>query len=901
MSLTRMGGLLSAARVWRGGSGRGAVIYPLAFLANVGFGCLSLGLLFYAQDVFRASPAEACRLPAFYFLAYIFGCVFFRPLFDRLLPRHTLLFATGSMCVISLLIPVAGGMAVLYGLQVVLGLAVSIFWPVAMGWVSLGREGVALSKSLGRFNVSWSAGTILGPFLGGRLSEFASVLPIRAATGVFATMFGLTLLACLALPGIRRDSGRPSAAPPAPASGARQTPLRYAAWVGLWCAFVGVGVLSATFAVSARIELGLSKSLIGLLLLVRMLATTCAFHPIGRMPGWHFKSRPMLLNQLTFALVLLLVARVQSAWSIGALFVCAGSCIAFAYATSVFHGVAGSANRGRRMAIHESVLAAGYMVGAALGGELYEAFSMPVVYAVVAGVLVCGTLVQAGIALAARPGKDGATACVRKPDARGFDADEMFGWVKDMARLGPRRPGSPADHENEAYLADKLRSFGLDQVRLEPMEIDYWEPARGCLEIDEGAGFSAWPAQWIPHTAFTAESGAEGGLVYAAPDRLLHGGDWRGKIVATDISFPPLDMALLKKFALGSFDPDASLADISHPATWVRLNWHLYRKAARRGAAGFVGIIKDQPGGSHRMFAPYGFKEKDIRAKPIPGFWVGRDQGAGLRELARGGRARARLTLTGRVTQATTSNVLGVVPGQTDELVVVSCHHDSPFESPVEDASGCAVVLGLARHFAENPGLNRGLLVLFTAGHFYGSIGTRTFIREHARDILPNVALEITIEHIAKEAVEGEDGKLVFSGRPEGAGVFVPFNRRVTDVVLRQIQAHDVRRTLLLPAEGPLGDYPPTDGGDWYAAGVPVINYISNPVYLLNAEDSLDWVMQERLPKVGAAFAGIIRELDEIPKPALASEDLKRFKLKMKLIKLLARAKTTRLGTRPVY
>jgi hypothetical protein len=483
-----------------------------------------------------------------------------------------------------------------------------------------------------------------------------------------------------------------------------------------------------------------------------------------------------------------------------------------------------------------------------------------------------------------------------------FDADEMFGWVERMAGMGPRRPGSPADQENEDFLVEQLRAAGLETVRKEPIPITYWEAQDSLLELDEGDGLRPIDAHWIPYAAFTPEHGIEASLVYADPKRLIQGGDWQGKIVVTDIAFPPLDLSLLLKISLGSYDPDGTLQDVKHPATWVRLNWYLYREAHKRGAVGFIGIMNDQPGGSCRMFAPYGFKEQDITDKPLPGFWASRDDGPRLRAAAGKGTGRVRMTLTGVREEGITNNVVGEIPGGTDEVVVLSGHHDSPFDSPVEDASGCSVVLALAKHFAgRQPELKRRLVVLFSAGHFYGSIGTRSFIKNHRDDIVRKAVLEISIEHIAKEAVEGENGQLVPSGRPEAAGIFVPFNRAMVDAVLESVEAHGVDRVLLLPPEGPLGEYPPTDGGDWYEAGVPVINFISNPVYLLNAEDSLEWVARDRLAKVAGAFADIIRKVDGMPGEAIGHVQFRRYKLMMKCLKHLTRAKTTRFGTRPVY
>jgi hypothetical protein len=470
-----------------------------------------------------------------------------------------------------------------------------------------------------------------------------------------------------------------------------------------------------------------------------------------------------------------------------------------------------------------------------------------------------------------------------------------------MAALGPRRAGSAAGLENEQLLLGELRAAGLENVRAEPIPITTWEVAKSALAIDSGNGYQPMEAQWMPYAAFTPEAGVEGPLAWAEPAAFFQRGDWRGKVVVTEIGFPPLDVALLRRLATHHFDPDGTLFDVKHPATWVRLGWHLYREAFRRGAVGFIGILKDQPGGSCRMYAPYGFKEADFLDKPLPAFWVGRKGGPALRALALSGRGSARLTLTGVRAAGVTHNLVGEVPGALDEPVVLSCHHDSPFTSPVEDASGCAVVLGLARHFAKRRGLRRRLIVLFSAGHFYGSIGTRTFIREHHEDVVRKAALEISIEHVAREAVEDASGKLAPSGRPEATGVFVPFNRTVAQAAFEAVRDHGVDRTLLLTAEGPLGDYPPTDGGDWHEAGVPTVNCISNPVYLLTDDDALAWVDQERLPKVAAAFAALIDRLDALPREQLTRRDWPLFRLAMKALKHVARARTTAFGTRPVY
>jgi hypothetical protein len=463
-----------------------------------------------------------------------------------------------------------------------------------------------------------------------------------------------------------------------------------------------------------------------------------------------------------------------------------------------------------------------------------------------------------------------------------FSSDELFGWVEQQASFGPRRAGSEAGKKNEGFVFSRLESFGLEKVRREPVPVTYWNAERASLLV-EGADISSFG---IPFTAFTGPGGIRAPLALASATK-----EWKGRLVVADIGFPDLRAKWLKRLALGTYDLGEDWDELKHPATWIRLGWELYALAAKRGAAGFIGILRDQPGGSCRMYAPYGFREKDILDKPLAGLWVGREDGARLRQWAREG-VTAHLTLTGTHVPATSHNIVGEIPGKTEEVMVLSCHHDSPFVSPVEDASGVAVVLALARYLKEKAPLQRRVVVLLTSGHFYGSLGTRTFIERHRRDLLPRTAVEISIEHMALEAVEAPNGKLVASGRPEPAAIFMPFNRGLRDLLLRKLAEHGLSRTLLLPPEGPLGNYPPTDGGDWYEAGIPVLNYISNPVYLLTEDDALSWVDRERLSAAARFFADVIETCDGLPREAFGNRDFLPRRGLMKLLsRLVSRAK----------
>ncbi len=466
----------------------------------------------------------------------------------------------------------------------------------------------------------------------------------------------------------------------------------------------------------------------------------------------------------------------------------------------------------------------------------------------------------------------------RLSDVPMFDAQEMLRYIEDIVSKGIRRPGSPGGKATEDHL---LRFFDqhLETVSKQAIPICYWNATHHSIQCDQGT--REIPCFYMPYTQFTPDEGVEAELVYVAEKRLseIKEMQLRNKIVVFDLNFPMLKFPQLKRLSLAVHDPDQSLptGDI-HEATWIRPSWYIYLEAARQGAAGAIGILRNQPGGLNSYYAPYGFREKDILDKPIPGFWVGKNDAEELVQKAKVGE-RARLRLTGIKESAITHNIIGKIQGQSDETIIIGTHHDAPFDNAVEDGSGLAVLQALIKQLAqEKSSLKRSIVFLATAGHFYGSIGTRQYI-EHHRDFLNrNAIAEIHIEHIAKEVIE-RDGKLVPSGKTEPAAIFTNFNRKSVELMTGIMAEENLVRTMILPAHGPLGNYPPTDGGDFYEAGVPIFNYICNPTFLLCDADTLEMVDADRLVPVANTFYKLAHKLQDVPRNELRTSDFpaKRF------------------------
>lgn len=381
-------------RSYYSGIGKTAVIYPAAFLVAVAMGQVTLGLIFFVRDVFKATPTLIGWLAGVWAISFAFGCLVIRPVFNRVLPRYLIVGSTLCLSVFTLSIlhvPTLGWIFVLY---VLYGMAASLFWPPLMAWLSTDAEGTALGRVLSRFNVSWCLGNVVSPFICGWLSQQAVHLPLLLGSGLFLLTAVFVTGAVSVLPKVQEDNNTGTNANTEQTPPEQSTLLRYPAWIGLFASFLGSGVIMAIFPIAAREELSMTKSVIGFLFMICSLLNAIGFVILGKTVFWHFRSLPMLVGQLVGVAVFVGMAYAKSIYPISVLFALWGMSMALSYSNGIFHGVSGSLDRARRMAIHESTLALGIVAGSVVGGMVYQLHSITYVYRLCAFILLAATLVQ---------------------------------------------------------------------------------------------------------------------------------------------------------------------------------------------------------------------------------------------------------------------------------------------------------------------------------------------------------------------------------------------------------------------------------------------------------------------------------------------------------------------------
>jgi Zn-dependent M28 family amino/carboxypeptidase len=336
--------------------------------------------------------------------------------------------------------------------------------------------------------------------------------------------------------------------------------------------------------------------------------------------------------------------------------------------------------------------------------------------------------------------------------------------------LEGRGPTTRGDQAARAYLAAQLQAMGyqpggpggsweqpFELVGITAAMPETWTFSRGGSQLA-----LRWWDQYIAGSGVQAERGAvrDAELVFVgygiqAPEYGwddFKGQDLRGKV-----------LVMLNN------DPDWDPALFGGPTRLYYGRWsYKYESAARQGAAGAI-IIHTTPSAGYPfqvVQTSWSGAQYELPAAGEPRIqvrgWVTEDAARQLVKLA--GRElpalieaarqrtftpvplgiRTSIEFTNRLSRGQTANVLGLLPGSdprlASEVVVFSAHHDhlgigKPdatgdriYNGALDNASGCAQVLAIARAFKALPAApRRSVLILFVGAEEQGLLGSQYF------------------------------------------------------------------------------------------------------------------------------------------------------------------------------
>jgi Peptidase family M28 len=300
-----------------------------------------------------------------------------------------------------------------------------------------------------------------------------------------------------------------------------------------------------------------------------------------------------------------------------------------------------------------------------------------------------------------------------------LDAGELY-WG--------RIPGTRFHKMAMDFMADEYRKLGLAVTRQHVELPPLWYPT--ALEASYVSGdrsgrlltmFPINETKPTPPEGISAEAVWVG--VGAAPD--LIGRDLKGKAVIIYSTFVPGGRSHSASDRAGIFNSDTL--------------------ATKAGAALIVNVMA-VPGNG--QFNPEGAPQGP---DAVPTLTISQDEGFMLRDMLAAGRKvqlRVKLDIEER-SGLETENILAVLPGASDEQILIVTHTDGFFQGAMDNASGMATGLDIARHYAAVPRAQRPRTLVFLAipDHHHGEHGRALFIRTYDWS---RVALILNLEHTSQ-------------------------------------------------------------------------------------------------------------------------------------------------------
>lgn len=443
--------------------------------------------------------------------------------------------------------------------------------------------------------------------------------------------------------------------------------------------------------------------------------------------------------------------------------------------------------------------------------------------------------------------------------------EEMFGWVEDIVEITERYPefrrmGTEGDAAVRAYIISKLKEFGYDNVEEQKYKLTYRHYESWNLEVDG----ETLPTYFMRGAGYTDEEGVTAELVYVG-DSIAPDADYSGKIVVFDLRGESVPGAIADAISDFVYDPDGTLVQASFggKAGPIPANFPVsYYLASDQGALGMIGILKDYDTGTSKFYS-----DPSARVHTrVPGLLMGKYDGAALVEKIQAADQPlgAKLVLTGEVRKSKSANIVASLEGQFDDTIIVNTHHDAGWSGAVQDGSGIASVLGLAKYYANVPGnfRKKNLYFVFDGSHYDWKypMGANKFAEMNPR-VFESAVLAIGIEHIAKK-FKAEKGGYVDTGEVEPRILYTPPNRHMLEITKRAIVEsglHDV----IIPRSGALVMFGETQS--YFLQGIPSYSLISGPEYLFLADDTIDKVAKDEFEAVIKTFIQIINYAQYTP------------------------------------
>ena len=458
-----------------------------------------------------------------------------------------------------------------------------------------------------------------------------------------------------------------------------------------------------------------------------------------------------------------------------------------------------------------------------------------------------------------RPGKsdellDGAALKADQKRIVGFSLESLGAGDK----LWGRRAATPAFMHTIEWTVNAFKSAGLKDARVETYAVPapMWVPKSWQVQVVGDPAFGAGTQTVTLPSAFPQPGGVSipGGSLTAPVVYVGHGTD--ADLAGRDVK---------GKIAIVRVRPEPSLFGAGEQGVALKI--------AKLGAAGVINAIEG-PGNPQ-------YVDPRFACGAAPCFIVG-GQDAWFLQTVIGKAANAGLLDKLKITLSltaeeqgglTSANGVATIPGASAKRIIINAHADGYFQGGDDNASGLAVLVGLAKYFAKQPRPAHTLMFVASGGHHGPGNGPTSLVAAHP-ELKDGTVLILNLEHVAyADVVRGKvraadnigmtwETSVTEAAKAVGVTNESPF---LFDLWSRASRCYGVAtyQSAGTTVSGDLGGYRPLN--------VPMTQMIQSGTFYHASGDVLEAVPAEGLERAARFHAFFIEQADRADERLIAA------------------------------
>jgi len=461
-----------------------------------------------------------------------------------------------------------------------------------------------------------------------------------------------------------------------------------------------------------------------------------------------------------------------------------------------------------------------------------------------------------------RPGEPDALHSLLGGTALKADQKSIVGFSLASLAAGDkvwgRRAATPSFMHTIEWAVSQFKSAGLSDAKVETFAIPsaMWVPASWRVELVGDPSFGAGTETVTLQSAFPQPGGAS-----TTADGLTAPFVYVGH--GTDADLAGRDLA--GRIAVVRVRPEPSLFGAGEQGVAARL--------AEKGAAAVINAIEG-PGNAQYFDTRFACGSKPCFIVGGQDAWflqqvIGKAANAGALD-----RLKGRISLTAEEKGGLTSaNGVATIPGQSPKRIIINAHADGYFQAGDDNASGLAVLVGLAKYFAKQPKPAHTLMFVASGGHHGPGNGPTALVAAHP-ELKDGTLFILNLEHVAyADVVRGK----VRSGNNIGMSWELSVTEAAKAVGVTNESPYLIDLWSYAPRCFGVATYQsagPTVSGDlggYRPLGVPMTQMIQSGTFYHSSGDVYEAVPAEGIERAARFHAFLVEQTDKAPEQLIAA------------------------------